>query len=166
MSHTDLDPAVIAEVLRDGLWYLVKDREDAKLLSDCGFPTICHDEVETIIPSTVQQIDRLVVIQRPGEDGTAYGVAIKQRLTQLHWHKSLTRVPLPSDYHSLQIVKREVGDEKFPVYIAQLALDGLTEDVKPDATTNRSTRQPVRRGKKVKDLLAKRFAPVQGVRKG
>jgi hypothetical protein len=118
-SSAPIDPALLAVVLADGPRWVVAHEDDANRLLTYGFPVIALPEGETLTEEMVKPLQKIAVLQHPGEDGD-------QALT---WVGLLTRCFLPDPFFDLAIVERETGSERFGSYILNLLYEGLREQL-------------------------------------
>jgi hypothetical protein len=138
-GQVELPPAILRDLLSDAVRYVVRDEDDAAHLRSQGFYELWVPEPDQLDLEEVKPHRRLAVIQRPGEDGTRYGVLIKQQLGTPGWVGDLTRAPLEPPFFDLASLAKESAPGGFAVYIAGLAYAGITEHL-TKATPQRPTR--------------------------
>jgi Protein of unknown function (DUF3987) len=128
-SSVNLDPVLLAAVLADGPRWIVAHEDDANRLLAYGFPVINLPEGERLTKEMVKPLQKIAVLQRPGEDRAAFGLRVKEHLQALKWVGPLTRCFLPDPFSDLVIVERETGPERFGSYIVALLYEGLCEQL-------------------------------------
>jgi hypothetical protein len=117
-SSVHIDPAILTVVLADGPRWIVAHEDDAHRLLR-----------ELLTEEMVKPLQTIAVVQRPGEDGAAFGLRVKEHLQALQWVGLLTRCFLPDAFFDLAIVERETGPERFGSYILSLLYEGLREQL-------------------------------------
>jgi hypothetical protein len=118
-GQVELPPAILRDLLSDAVRYVVRDEDDAAHLRSQGFYELWVPEPDQLDLETVKPHHHLAVIQRPGEDGTRYGVLIKQRLGTLGWVGVLTRAPLEPPFFDLASLAKESDREaSLPILLA------------------------------------------------
>jgi putative DNA primase/helicase len=128
-SPAHIEPALLAIVLADGPSWIVAHEDDAHRLLTYGFPAIALPNGETLTEEMVKPLQKIAVLQRPGEDGAAFGLRVKQHLQALQWVGLLTRCFLPDPFFDLAIAERETGPERFGAYILSVLYEGLREQL-------------------------------------
>jgi hypothetical protein len=130
-SSAPIDPALLAVVLADGPSWVVAHEDDARRLLTYGFPAIALSDGETLAEEMVRSTQTIAVLQRPGGEGAAFGLRVKQHLQALTWTGLLTRCFLPDPFFDLAIVEHETGPERFGSYILSVLSEGLREQLGP-----------------------------------
>jgi hypothetical protein len=128
-SSSSLDPRILTEILADGLHWIVAHEDDDDRLRAYGFPVICLPLGERLTQEMVKPLTKIAVLQRPGPEGAAFGVQVKQDLEALKWVGPFTRCPLPDEFWDLVIVERETGSDRFGAYILSLLYEGVREQL-------------------------------------
>jgi hypothetical protein len=124
----DLDPTVLAELSTHCLW-IVDNEDDCDRLRPCGFRATWLNPGERLTKRCLGGAKHVIVLQRPGPDGAAFGLKVREQLDALRWKGELTRAPLPDPYFDLAILDRETAGDRisFTVFIADCAAYGVSE---------------------------------------
>jgi putative DNA primase/helicase len=128
-GSSPIDLNLLAAILADGPHWIVAHEDDDDRLRAYGFPVICLPLSERLTQEMVKPLTKIAVLQRPGPEGAAFGVQVKQDLEALKWVGPFTRCPLPDGLWDLVIVERETGPDRFGSYILSLLYEGLREQL-------------------------------------
>jgi hypothetical protein len=123
-----LDPAILAELLRDTL--TIVDREDdCILLQKYGFHATWLEPGDHLTTHQLDGVKRIVALQRPGSDGEPLGLQVRDEIDILKWKGEFLRSPIPDPVFDLAILERETGGDAilFASFIADVSARGVRE---------------------------------------
>jgi len=130
----DIDPTILAELLGDSLRWIMDRADDCTRLAVHGFLAIYVEGPELLTKRVLGGSKDVLVVQRPGAEGAAFGLEVKRQLEAIGWKGTLRRCSLPDPFFDLAILERETGDtDRFKAYIAGLAASGMQETLPTDA---------------------------------
>jgi hypothetical protein len=105
-------PALIEAIQERGQCYLVADVADADRMTSYGLLTLAVPTVELLTLDLLKPVKRLEVLQRPREDDTVFGVAVKRRLLDIGWRGEFNRARLFEVQADTAAVERDCGGDR------------------------------------------------------
>jgi hypothetical protein len=119
--------------------FIVADELDADCLRDQGYQVFDLASGHPLQRKALTGVQRLIVLQRPGEEGVRFGLQIRAHLQRLRWTGRLIRCGLPDGDWDLATVENRLGPAEFRVYLGTLVGGGLSETL--DGTTTDEPRE-------------------------
>jgi AAA domain len=105
-------PELVDAMHEKGRCYVVADVEDADRMNRYGLLTLAVPEGQRLTRALLQPVKLIEVLQRPGDQGAVFGLAIKRRLLELGWYGEFNRGTLFEVQADTAAVERDCGGDR------------------------------------------------------